>query len=305
MHLSESARRRILLGGTWILGTIFITAAGLKALDIDLFTQQIARYQLIPSSLQQPLSIALILVEAALGLACLVGFHPAKVLWGMISLLIIFLVATIGRWDLLQGTNCGCFGPIMSGGPGSVVLHTVVLMSLAGVFLALLRKVTVPHSFRWLRVTAGTFAMFFIMFAAQSFSTGSSLSQAAPTGDQVRIFLSATCEKCLKEASKVRDLSDSDEVPPVHLFIGAAYEKQIDEYFKKGNLQVDYTPMTFSQLSRETVRVPKVQVFHAGKIVREWEGDMPSINEVKETLAAASAAEKKQIGMSLNSPGRD
>jgi hypothetical protein len=286
MPVSQSAKQWTVFGGSWLLGIIFLAAAFLKALDLNAFTQQIARYQLLPAGLEFPVAVGLIVVEGIVGLACLVSFRLRTALWLMTVLLALFLGATLFRWSLLQGTDCNCFGPVIVGGPGTVVLHTIALIALAAGLLVLMRNSILTSSFRKGRIAAGVFAMFLLIFVAKPFSNNA-LSQNEPAGDQTRIFLSATCEKCKKEAEKVRALANSTDVPPVRIFIGALYDHQIDDYFKEVNLQVPYTPMTFSQLSRETPRVPKVQIFRAGSVVKEWEGDIPGLDEVRLALSTA------------------
>jgi thiol-disulfide isomerase/thioredoxin len=282
MSLSKSSKW-ILFVGTWLMGIVFTAAAFLKALDFNSFVQQISRYQLVTANLELPLGVALITLESVLGLACLLNFRPRIALWGMIVLLALFLTATLFRWTLLQDTNCNCFGSLVTGGPRAVVLHTAVFISLAAILIALMRKTVVPTSSRGLRVVAGVFAMFLLIFAAQPTLQSSILSEDI-AGDQTRIFLSATCEKCQKEADKVRLLANTTDIPQVHVFIGAAYQSEIDDYFKKVNLQLKYTPLTFSQLSRETQHVPKVQIFRDGKLVKEWEGEVPGLDEVRRVL---------------------
>ena len=284
--LSQAAKQWAVFGGTWFLGIVFMAAAFLKALDLNAFTQQIGRYQLLPASVELPFAIGLIVVEGIVGVAGLVSFRLRTALWVMIALLALFLGATLFRWGLLHDTNCNCFGPVIVGGPRAVILHTTLLIALAAGLLALMRKTIITSSFRGGRIAAGVLAMFLLIFVAQPFSQNT-LSQNELTGDQTRIFLSAICEKCKKEADKVRALANSSDVPPVRVFIGASFDYQIADYFKEANLQVPYTPMTFSQLSRETPRVPKVQVLRGGNLVKEWEGDVPGLDEVKRALSTA------------------
>jgi hypothetical protein len=287
MRFSESARRWAILGGTWLLGIIFMAAAFLKALELDVFRQQIARYQLLPANLELPAAIGLIALEGIIGVVCLLGFRLRPALWMIIGLLALFLIATLFRWNLLQDSNCGCFGSLLVGGPRALLLHTTLFIALAATLLVLLKNTFVTSPARGGRVAAGVFAMFLLLFVAQPFSGNSTLSQNVFSPDQTRIFLSATCDKCKKEVDKVRDLAGSADVPPVRVFIGASYESQINDYFKQGNLQVQYTPMTLPQLSRETPQVPKVQIFRAGTLVKEWLGDVPPVDEVRQALETA------------------
>jgi len=285
MHFSESAKRWAILGGTWLLGIIFMAAAFLKALDFDVFRQQIARYQLLPANLELAAAVGLIGLEAIVGLACLLSFRLRPALSVIIGLLTLFLVATLFRWNLLQEANCGCFGSLLVGGPSALVLHTTLFIALATGLLLILRNTLVTSPSRGGRVVAGVFAMFLLLFVAQPFSGKPTLSQDVFSPDQTRVFLSATCDKCKKEVDKVKELARSADVPPVRVFIGASYESQIDAFFKEGNFHVDYTPMTISQLSRETSQVPKVQIFRKGTLVKEWLGDVPPLDEVRRALA--------------------
>ena len=282
---SQAVKKWTIFAGTWLLGIVFLAAAFLKALDINAFTQQIARYQLLPANLELPFAVGLIVLEGLVGLACLVGFRLQVALSLLIGLLAIFFGATLFRWGLLQDTNCNCFGPVVTGGPRGVVLHTTVLIAVAAVLLVLMRKTIVTSAFRTGRIAAGVFAMFLLIFVAQPFAGNSALLQNAMTGDQTRIFLSAICEKCKKEAGKVKALAGSTDVPPVRIFIGASYDYQINDYFKEVNLQVPYTPMTFPQLAHETPQVPKVQIYRAGGLVKEWVGDVPGPDEVRQALS--------------------
>src|SRR6185369_7006862 len=140
MLQSQAVKKWTIFAGTWLLGIIFLAAAFLKALDINAFAQQISRYQLLPANLDLPVAVGLIVVEALVGLACLVSFRLSVALPVMIALLAVFFGATLFRWNLLQDTNCNCFGPVVTGGPRGVVLHTTVLIALAGVLLVLIRN---------------------------------------------------------------------------------------------------------------------------------------------------------------------
>jgi hypothetical protein len=288
MPLSRSTKQWIVFGATWVLGVIFLAAAFLKGLDLAAFNQQIARYQILPTGFESPFAVGLIMLEGIAGLACIVTFRLRAALWLMIGLLTLFLVSTLFRWGLLQNTNCGCFGELVAGGPRAVVLHTAVLIALAAAVLVLLRQTIVSSSLKAWRIVGGGFAMFLLLFVASPFSQNAALSQGL-TGDQTRVFLSATCEKCKREAEKVKVLANSADVPPVRVFIGATYEYQVNDYFREANLQVPYTPMTFSQLSRETPHVPKVQVFRGGNLVREWDGVVPAVDEVRRALSETAA----------------
>lgn len=282
MRLAESTRGRVLQVGTWLLGLLFVVAAGLKALEFAAFVQQVERYRLIPESLSTSAAGGLILAEAALGVFCLVGFQTGKALWGMCGLLALFIVATSARWGSLVGTDCACFGSASTGGPGAVLLHGSLMLGVAGGLIFLRRGAEAATPYRRFRAAAGVTAAVLITFAVQP--TATPLSQTVPRGDALRVFMSATCSKCMSEASRVKNLSASPAAAPVQVFIGADFDRQIKDFLKGAGVDLEYTPLTFPQLAREARHVPTVQLFHGGKLLREWVGRVPSPEEVRELL---------------------
>lgn len=287
MRMHDSTRGRIIQSGTWLLGLLFVVAAGLKALEFGAFVQQIGRYNLIPQSLNTSAGVGIILAEAALGTCCMVGFQAGKALWGMCALLALFIAATAARWGSLAGANCGCFGSVSAGGPGAVLLHGSVLLAIAGGLALLGRGTAGQTSFRGFRGATGIMAAVLIMFAVQPSAT--SVPGAEPRAEELRVFMSATCGKCMGEAGKVKELGGDPAVLPVRVFIGADFKSQVEEFFKKAGVELEYTPLTFPQLAREAHQVPSVQLFHGGKLLHEWVGRVPSPQEVKELLAPGTA----------------
>jgi uncharacterized membrane protein YphA (DoxX/SURF4 family) len=294
MHLSEPARRRILLFELWLLGIIFTAAACLKAIDIDSFERQITRYNLASPKLAAQIAISIVLIEAVLGLCCIVGFQVKRALWGIVTLLSLFVVATALRWNVLQGTDCSCFGTTIGGGPGSVIWHNALLLFLTANLIFFLRKGAIQYSFRWVWVTIAAAVVFTALFFGQPHSVNGLLSRDAVAEDHIRVFLSATCKTCQKSVGKVLEITRCSDLPPVRVFIGAQSESQISDLLKDERKDVNYIPVTFSQLAREAQQVPTIQVLRDGKVVKEWVGEVPSLGEVKQAVVDISILEPER-----------
>lgn len=294
MRVTEPTRSKIVGLGTWLLGLLFIAAASLKALEFNAFVQQIERYQIVPTSMAATAAGCLIVAEALLGAFCVAGFQLGKALRGMIALLAIFVVATLVRWGSLVGTNCGCFGSVATGGPGSVLLHGLVLITFAVALILLIGRGTGATPYRGFRMASGIVAAVIITFVAQPPAT--SLAKVQPGESVVRVFMSATCPKCRSEVGLVRELAQGQSSAPVRLFIGAETKEQIQDFVNAAGDGLEYTPLTFPQLSRETGHVPTVQFFRDGKLFKEWVGHVPTAEEFGEALSVDAGAPRGARG---------
>jgi uncharacterized membrane protein YphA (DoxX/SURF4 family) len=93
-----------------ILGAVFLLAGVSKALDMNAFAGEINAYQMMPSTLVSPLSIALPLVEILLGVYLLLGLMQR---WAAVAsgvLLLIFIAAMTQAMARGLTLDCGCFG---------------------------------------------------------------------------------------------------------------------------------------------------------------------------------------------------
>ncbi len=272
----------------WCVGVVFLAAALLKAIDVESFTQQLARYDLLPPTFLSAAAFSIIIAELVLGGCCLVGYAIRSALWGIILMLSLFVISTVWRWSALQGTDCNCFGTLFAGGPQAVLWHNAVLIPLTGLLLLIRRGGVHPAPFRWLRTSAGLIAVFALMFFAQPIAERSSALTIGEGEDQLRVLLSATCQSCAHSAAQVQELVSHIQSPAVRLFIGAQYEDQINDFLKNNQLDAAYTPLTFSQLAREVEQVPTVRLIQGGQVIKEWTAQVPSVEEVKQALSATT-----------------
>lgn len=292
--MTEATRARLLGLGAWLLGLLFITAGALKALEFNAFVQQVARYRLVPDSLSAVAASLLIAAETLLGAFCVAGFRLGTALRGMAALIAVFVVATVVRWGSLVGTSCGCFGSVSTGGPGSVLLHGLVLIAVAVGLILLARGTAGPLPYRGFRLATGAAAALLITFAVQPSAT--SVAKVQPGESLVRIFMSATCPKCRSEVGRVRELAEGQSLAPVRLFIGAETKQQIQDFVSAAGEGLEYTPLTFPQLSRETGHVPTVQFFRDGKLLKEWVGHVPTVDEFREALPGGPGMQQEATG---------
>src|SRR5262249_41968840 len=95
-----------------IVGGVFLLAGISKALDMHAFAGEIGAYQIVPSVLVQPMSMALPLLEILLGVYLLLGLMQRWAAIAAGALLLIFIGAMI--WVLAHGLtlDCSCFGNV-------------------------------------------------------------------------------------------------------------------------------------------------------------------------------------------------
>ncbi len=274
---ARSGIRPLLAGGAWLAGVFFLGTAALKGLDLSAFSEQIQRYEILPAKWSFSAALLLVVLEALLGLLCIQGRLAKPALTAMMTLLVLFSGATALRWEQLQGTDCGCFGTALSGGPESVFWHNALL-------LALLVPLTVLHPGRpgkrpWrMRSAAGLAAVIPLLALVAAFST----AQVRPSASiEAQVFLSATCKTCQEKLGRVRALSADYRATPLRIFIGASKQAEIEEFLAP-TPTLDFVPLTQSQLAREVEQVPTVRLVNHGGIVRTWVGDVPAALELRE-----------------------
>ncbi len=114
-----------------LLGSLFIWAGAVKALDVPAFAGQVAAYQLLPYAWNYAVAAALPYVELLAGflLAANLRAKPAALLAGLLNAVFIVVLASV----LVRGLNidCGCFGPDAGTTPLQALGRDVVLLALA------------------------------------------------------------------------------------------------------------------------------------------------------------------------------
>jgi hypothetical protein len=130
-----------------IVAAVFLIAAGLKAIDVPAFAEQIGAHGIFPS-----LSLFgawfFIIAEFVLAAALIVNAWPRCTAVAMLVLLAGFIGVTIYAMVAGLEGNCGCFGNLVQRTPQQVILEDA-LMALAMVFVLLVNSGTTVKTRLW------------------------------------------------------------------------------------------------------------------------------------------------------------
>jgi len=133
------------------LGSIFLAAGFLKAVDPAEFARQIETYGVVGGRAATLLAYLIIPLELALGTALVVAFRPRLAAAATGLLLLVFMGATAYAWSQGKTEGCGCFGSVVSRTPGEVLLEDAFFLA-----LALLALLAAPRQAAWLGWRLGT-----------------------------------------------------------------------------------------------------------------------------------------------------
>jgi uncharacterized membrane protein YphA (DoxX/SURF4 family) len=119
-----------------LLGSLFIWAGAVKALDVPAFAGQVAAYKLLPYAWNYAAAAALPYVELLAGFLLLANLRtkPTALLAGLLNAVFIVVLASV----LVRGLNidCGCFGPDAGTTPLRALGRDIVLLALAATVYA-------------------------------------------------------------------------------------------------------------------------------------------------------------------------
>lgn len=98
------------LAARLVVGAVWLVAGGLKITHPDASIAAVRAYDLLPSSLVEPVGLLLPALELVVGLALVLGVltRGAAVVSGL--LFVAFLVGIISVWARGMEIDCGCFG---------------------------------------------------------------------------------------------------------------------------------------------------------------------------------------------------
>ena len=135
--MSDGTLVRFARACEFLLGALFFGAAALKLANLALFAGQIKSYGVIESSeLIKAVSVTVVPLEAALGVAMLAGLRlGGAVYWLALGMLLFFSGLVAYAWP----EECGCFGPIKMG-PWETLGKNVVMGGMALTALFALRR---------------------------------------------------------------------------------------------------------------------------------------------------------------------
>ncbi len=131
--------------GAWILGAVLLFAAWAKALDPLAFAELIESEGLAIVLPASAWSVIMIVAEAALGLALILGLRRLWVLIPTAAMVALFVFLN-GRayWRFANGlvdeeSSCGCFGNLLSRTPAEAFWQDLAML-LPGLLLAFLAR---------------------------------------------------------------------------------------------------------------------------------------------------------------------
>ncbi|TNM37512.1 DoxX family membrane protein [Nocardioides albidus] len=98
------------LAARLVAGVVWIVAGGLKVAEPEASVNAVRAYQLLPSSLAEPVGLALPAVELVVGLALVLGVLARGA--AVVSALLFgaFIVGIASVWARGIEIDCGCFG---------------------------------------------------------------------------------------------------------------------------------------------------------------------------------------------------
>ena len=120
-----------------VLGCVMLVAGALKVTDPETAAQAVRAYELLPSSLVQPVGWGLPFLEIAIGLLLIIGFGVRASAAAAGVFMVVFIAAVASAWARGLSIDCGCFGGGGQVAPGQTkylqeILRDVGLLALAG-----------------------------------------------------------------------------------------------------------------------------------------------------------------------------
>jgi putative oxidoreductase len=129
--------RIVVLGLRLVVAAIFLTAALPKIADPVSFATDIDNYRMVPDALIGPMSVALPLLEALVGISLITGIHArgaAIIASAMLVAFAIGMIQAIGRGIDL---DCGCFGHVVETRVSWLTVTRNVVLTVACAVVAL------------------------------------------------------------------------------------------------------------------------------------------------------------------------
>ena len=291
---------RLLAGA---LGLVFLTAAVMKATDLELFIIQIRAYDVISNHLLLTISAwVLIASECSLGVGLLIFYRPKLILFLTTILLLTFMGAT--GWASLTGSTeeCGCFGAWLRRTPKeaaveSLILLTATLLAWKGHRGAGQRE---ARAKAW--AVASAFPLGLILPVAFGFPL-SRITQSQPDtfaielsqiqiggvetvdlrhGTHIVFLMDTDCLHCQEMVAELNSLAQETDLPSVIALC------MNDENQRRRFLEEFQPLFPIGQISEEDffrlladADIPRVLLVHEGQIRQVWDQSIPDKEAIK------------------------
>lgn len=287
------------------LGGVFVVAGVLKAADPQLFAEQIRGYRMVPDSLSLPMAYGFIVIELFLGIAAILQIARKRVVLSILSLLVVFIVATAWAWAHGNAEQCGCFGRAAARGPQSVILEDLLFLLLGVVALFC------PDFTAWSKARRIAFAVLVPFLVSMPLwmptaaidawvtpiKPGANLQSMAVDGLRTPIAEGRTllalfgpdCEACDRSIPVLDRIAGSEGAPKVAaVFAGTNQARRAYVLEHVPAFPVGYSPE--KALRQYYRRLPVFILMNEGIVERAWWVDPPDPAEV----AAQSMAERAE-----------
>jgi hypothetical protein len=295
--------RRLFAG---LIGIILLTAAILKAYDIELFMRQIRDYQIITSHVMLIISAwGLIITEFVLGASLLVYFRPKITVPFSIALFCMFIGATLWAWITGVTEDCGCFGSWVKRSPSGAMIEDFVMLGIlflswpgrdyqsSGgsrfkpfiVIAALLAGIILPVVFgapvkELVGIGKGEGKSEEDLFTAQGLE-----DVDLKNGSFMFVIIGTDCSHCRDSVEDFNRLAEKTDLPK---FIGlsADPEEQIDSFIEELEPVFPVLRITEDDFYRllGMGATPRSMLVVKQHIIMTWDEEVPAAADIREAL---------------------
>ncbi|MBW1896336.1 MAG: hypothetical protein JRI47_04700, partial [Deltaproteobacteria bacterium] len=305
---TEAGDRRLWLPGLLcgLLGLILLTAAAVKAMDMELFIRQMRDYEIISHRTLLVLSAwGVIVLECTLGVGLIVNYRPRLILPLTALLVLGFVGATSWAWLTGTAEKCGCFGAWLERSPGEAVAGNVTL--LVGAVVAWVRYGQTQPSRSRTKAWATIVACLIGVGLPMAFGFPISRVNHAPSdpanlllgpieiqgleevdlnrGTHLIIVMATDCDHCQESILEINMLVDMLDLPsPIGLCTNEESERKMfleefEPFFPIGQISDD----DFWRLLAEG-DLPRVILVSDGRIVQVWDQMVPDEDTIRASL---------------------
>lgn len=310
-RVAGNSRRRWMLQLTGrmmgrLLGAVFLFAGVVKALQPEIFRQEIAAYDLVTNSiLVAMLAYGIVIAECTLGSALVVNLKPKISFAAATGLLLIFLGAISFAWFTGSTENCGCFGP-WKRSPAEAFIEDIGLIAVAVWALWGHWKLKAPTNSVKLGVVGLGLAVGVLLpgvagFVGEKVEPGAlgvvgstvfqkmeveDLQVSLATGEHLVLLMSTECQHC------------KDAVPSANALVADARLPRLaaiamEDKVSRGLFRQDYgAEYPIGQVPRNTIigllkeEFPRLFLVRNGTIVAVWDHQLPTPDTILAQMSA-------------------
>jgi hypothetical protein len=288
-----------------VLGALFLLAAATKGADLALFTEQVEGYGIVGGPLARAVALALVPLEAILGMALIVGWRRRAAALATAGLLVLFI--GVSAWALYTGKtgSCGCFGALSARGPADVIKEDLLMLVLAALAWLPAGAAAGGRARGWrtgLVALTGVAAAGF-MFAAPRLPIDDwvtavrpgvdvaslELGDAVPPAGPVLVALIDLGDAGLAATTaSLNALADAPGAPKTVAFTEGD-EARRGEYFWSQGPRFEVRELSRDTIHRMARTLPRVFLARDGKVVRTWNDAPPTPDELATALQGGNS----------------